>query len=43
MGRINTSPRYVINIIGLNQLSLGKLGGGSVNLEKLTYFLLKNR
>ena len=41
MGRISTSPRYVINITGLNPLSLGELGGGRVNtekLEKLRYF-----
>ena len=30
MGRISTSPRYVNDIIGLNPLSLGELGGGSV-------------
>ena len=27
MGRISISPRYVIDIIGLNPLSLGELGG----------------
>ena len=32
MGRISTSPRYVIDIIGLNLLSLGEVGG--VNSEK---------
>ena len=41
MGRISTSPRYMIDITGLNTLSLGELGGGGVNmeiLEKLRYF-----
>ena len=33
MGRISTSPRYVIDIAGLNQLSLRELGWG-VNLGK---------
>ena len=33
MGRISTSPRYVINITRLNWLSLGELGVG-VNWEK---------
>ena len=27
MGRISTSPRYVIDITGLNPLSLGELDG----------------
>ena len=31
MGRISTSPRYVIEITGINPLSLGELGGGGVN------------
>ena len=29
MGRIRTSPRYVVNTTGLNQLSLGELGRSS--------------
>ena len=33
MGRINTSYRYEIDIIGTNPFSLGELG--VVNLEKL--------
>ena len=33
MERISTSPRYVIDVTGLNPLSLGELG--DVNLEKL--------
>ena len=33
MGRISTSSRYVIDIIGTDPLSLGELGGG-VNSEK---------
>ena len=33
MGRISTSSRYVIDIIGTDQFSLEELG--SVNLEKL--------
>ena len=39
MGRISTSSRYVIDIIGTNPFSLEELGG--VNLEKfekLRYF-----
>ena len=28
MGRISTSSRYVIDIIGTDPLSLGELGGG---------------
>ena len=42
MGRISTSYRYVIDIIGTDLLSLGKLG--VVNLEKLKkgYFYLHN-
>ena len=40
MGRISTSPRYVIDITGLNPLSLGELsgGGGGVNSEKIKKF-----
>ena len=44
MGRINTSYRYKIDIIGLDLFSLRELG--VVNLEKsetLRYFYLKNR
>ena len=41
MGKIITSPRYVIDITGTDLLSLGELGGGnSEKLEKevfLTY------
>ena len=33
MGRISTSPRYVIDITELNLLSLGELRG--VDLEKI--------
>ena len=33
MGKVSTSPRYVIDIIGTKPFSLGELGGG--NLEKL--------
>ena len=36
MGRISTSSRYVIDIIGTNSFSLEELGG--VNFEKLRYF-----
>ena len=36
MGRISTSYRYKIYIIGMDQFSLGKLG--VFNLEKLRYF-----
>ena len=40
MGGIKTSPRYVIDITGLNLLSLRELGRGvnSEKLEKLRYF-----
>ena len=34
MGRIGTSSRYVIAIIGTDPFSLEELGGGGVNLEK---------
>ena len=30
MGKISTSPRYVIDITGTDPLSLGELGGGLV-------------
>ena len=42
MGRISKSFRYMIDIIGRDLLSLGELGGGVVNSEKLKYFELKN-
>ena len=29
MGKISTSPRYVIDIIGMDLLSLGEWGGGA--------------
>ena len=39
MGRINTSYRYEIDIIGTDPFSLGKLGVVNVKkLEKLRYF-----
>ena len=39
MGRINTSSRYVIDIIGTDQFSLEELGGVDLEkLEKLRYF-----
>ena len=31
MGKIITSPRYVIDITGTGPLSFGELGGGRVN------------
>ena len=34
MGKISTSPRYVIDITGTDLLSLGELGGGVI-LNKL--------
>ena len=37
MGRISISPRYVIEIIRLDTLYFGGVGGG-VNSEKLRYF-----
>ena len=40
-GRISTSPRYVIDIAGLDWLSLGELGEGGVNSEKLGIFNLR--
>ena len=36
MGRIRTSSRYVIDIIGTDPFSLEELGG--INLEKLEKF-----
>ena len=43
MGRISTSSRYVIDIIGMDPLSLGEWGGGvnSEKLEKMRYFNLR--
>ena len=42
MGKIITSPGYVIDITGTDPLSLGELGrGGGVNsekFEKIRYF-----
>ena len=40
-GKISTSPRYVINITGMNPPSLGELRGGGFNSElirKMRYF-----
>ena len=49
MGRINRSPRYVINITGLDPLSLGVFregeGPNSIiqkNLKKIRYFFITN-
>ena len=30
MGKIRKSPRYVVEIIGTDQISLGELGGGGL-------------
>ena len=39
MGRISTSYRYVIDIIGTDPFSLGEQGGVNLEkLEKLRYF-----
>ena len=41
MGKISTSPRYVIDITVMDPFSLGELEGGGVNsekIEKLRYF-----
>ena len=39
MGRISTSPRYLVDVTGLNPLSLGELGVVNLEkLEKLRYF-----
>ena len=35
VGKIITSSRYVIDITGINPLSLGELGRGRVDAEKL--------
>ena len=34
MGKISTSPRYGIDITGMDLLSLGEFGGGGVNSKK---------
>ena len=34
MGRTSTSPRYVIDIIGLESALYWGVGGGGVNAEK---------
>ena len=39
MGRISESPRYVIDITGLNPLSLGELGGVNGKIRKIEVFL----
>ena len=40
MGRINVSPRYVIDITGLNSLSLGELEGVLIRkIRKTEVFL----
>ena len=42
MGRISTSYRYVIDIIGTDPFSLGELGVVNLEkLEKLRYFNLR--
>ena len=43
MGKISTSPRYMIDITVTDLLSLGHLGGGgnSEKLEKIRYFNLR--
>ena len=33
MGKISTSPRYVIDITGTDLLSLGEFGGGGLTLK----------
>ena len=41
MGKISTSPRYVIDITLMDPLSLGELVGGRINsekVEKMRYF-----
>ena len=35
MGKIITSPKYVIDITGMDPLSLEEVEGGRVNSEKL--------
>ena len=39
MGKISTSPRYVIDITGTEPLSLKELGGGLIlkKIEKMRY------
>ena len=36
MGKVSTSPRYVIDITGTDLLSLEELGGGLI--KKIRYF-----
>ena len=41
VGKMSTNPKYVIDITGTDPLSLGELGAGRVNsekLEKIRYF-----
>ena len=40
VGKISTSPRYVIDITGTDPISLGELGGGRLILKirKIRYF-----
>ena len=40
MGRISSSPRHVIDIIGPDRLSLGKLGGGEISSALASSVLL---
>ena len=35
MGKISTSPKYIIEITGTDPLSLGELGGGRINPKTL--------
>ena len=44
MGKVSTSPRYVIDITGTDPLSLGKWGGGLIlkNSKKMRYFSFTN-
>jgi len=43
MGRISTSYRYVIDIVGTDLISLEELGGADLEkLEKLRYFYFKS-
>ena len=39
MGRISTSSRYVIDIIGVDPFSLEELGGVNLEIRKLEVFL----
>ena len=40
MGRINTSPRYVMDITGQDPLSLGDLGEGGISIVLARLVLL---